>query len=72
MALEFNIEVCMLGEGDFEHGRVGRVIEQLPWDMPPVQVMSNLLCCVPVCVLDQGLKACALLEGCDLADEAES
>ena len=71
MALKFDIEVRVLRKGNLEHWRIEGVIEQLSGNVPAIQVMPDLLCFLPVCILDQGLKASALLEGRNLADEAE-
>ena len=71
MALEFDIQVCVLGERDFEHGRVRGVIEELAGYMAAVQVMPNLLGCISVRILDQGLESRTLLKSRNLADKAK-
>lgn len=71
VTLELDIQVCMLGEGDFEHGRVRGVIEELAGNVAAIQMVPNLLGCVTVRILDQGLEPRTLLKGRDLADEAK-
>ena len=71
VTLELDIQVCVLGEGDFEHGRVRSVIEELARDVAAIQVVPNLLGCISVRVLYQGLEARAFLKGRNLADKAK-
>ena len=42
MALELHIEVLVLREGDLQHGRVGRVVQQIPRYVPPVKRLPHL------------------------------
>ena len=42
VGLELDVEVGVLRVRDLERGRVGRVAQQVPWDVAPVQRLPHL------------------------------
>lgn len=72
MALEFYIQVCVLGEGQLQHGRVWSIIQDMLWDMSSIQSLPDLIRCLRVAILHQGLEPSRLLEGCQLVNKPKS
>lgn len=71
MTLELDIEVRMLRERQLEHWRIGVIIQDMFWDVPPIQGLPYLIRCLRVAILDKSLKASSFFKGGQLVDKAK-
>lgn len=62
----------MLGERQLEHWRVGVIIQDMFWNVAPIQGLPDLISCLRVAILDQSLKTSSLFKGGQLVDKAKS
>lgn len=72
MTLKLDIEVRMLRERQLEHWRVGVIIQDVFWDVPPIQSLPYLICCLRIAILDKSLKTSSFFKGGQLVDKAKS
>ncbi len=72
VTLKLDIEVRMLRERQLEHWRVGVIIQDVFWDVAPIQGLPYLIRCLRVAILDQSLKSSSFFKGGQLVNKAKS
>ena len=58
----------MLRERQLQHGWIVSVVQDMARDVPSIQSLPYLVCCLRVSILHQGLEASSLLKSCKLVN----